>query len=130
MRKLRWPLTWLAVAGLITLAAVYARFTLHLLGVDTQQSYSYNALSAFIPSAETGLGMSTLITGLWHSLNCHEPGCLRVGRHKVDGTPWCNRHHHGARRRATASLDDVVARLDALLRLLGGDAGGGPTIGG
>ena len=29
--------------------------------------------------------------------NCHERRCWRVGRHAVDGTPWCNRHHQAAR---------------------------------
>ena len=27
--------------------------------------------------------------------NCHEPGCWRLGRHPIDGTPYvvCRRHH-------------------------------------
>ena len=27
--------------------------------------------------------------------NCHQRGCWRIGRHVVNGSPWCNRHHHG-----------------------------------
>lgn len=30
---------------------------------------------------------------------CHEPGCWRISRHVVDGSPWCDRHHGAARER-------------------------------
>ncbi len=36
------------------------------------------------------------ILGLvWRKVNCHAKGCLRVGLHKVDGTPYitCKKHH-------------------------------------
>lgn len=36
--------------------------------------------------------------GLYRKNNCHEPRCPRIGRHAVDGTPWCDRHHHEARK--------------------------------
>jgi hypothetical protein len=33
--------------------------------------------------------------GLYRSHNCHVKGCLRIGKHKVDGTPYtvCGSHH-------------------------------------
>lgn len=37
------------------------------------------------------------VLGAYRKHNCHEKGCPRIGRHVVDGTPWCNRHHEQAR---------------------------------
>lgn len=31
--------------------------------------------------------------------NCHQHRCWRLGRHTVDGSPWCNHHHQAARDR-------------------------------
>jgi hypothetical protein len=44
-------------------------------------------------SMGAGAISSTLI--LWHRVNCHEPGCWRIGRVHVDdkGTLSCFRHH-------------------------------------
>jgi hypothetical protein len=58
----------------------------------------------FFSGSGSDLGEVTLVVavvsfvlGAWHHVNCHESGCPRIGRHKVDGTPWCNRHHQAAR---------------------------------
>jgi hypothetical protein len=34
---------------------------------------------------------------IYRKMNCHEPGCWRIGKHSVDGTPYvtCHRHHPG-----------------------------------
>lgn len=44
----------------------------------------------------------------WHH-TCHITLCLRPGRHRVDGSPWCNRHHIAARQKlaATGSAHDI-----------------------
>jgi hypothetical protein len=44
----------------------------------------------------------------WHH-TCHEGGCFLPGRHVVDGTRWCSRHHIAARRRLadTGSAHDL-----------------------
>lgn len=39
-------------------------------------------------------------TAIYHKHNCHEPRCYRIGKHTVDGSPWCNHHHEQARERA------------------------------
>jgi hypothetical protein len=40
----------------------------------------------------------TVIGGiLLRHKNCHHHGCPRIGRHVVDGTPWCDKHHQQAR---------------------------------
>ena len=57
-----------------------------------------------------------LLTGLaawyWHR-TCHVSHCWRPGKHHVDGTPWCNRHHIAARRKlaATGSAHDLRERM-------------------
>ena len=44
----------------------------------------------------------------WHH-TCHVGRCLLPGRHVVDGSRWCNRHHLDARRRLadTGSAHDL-----------------------
>ena len=90
----------------------------HFFGIDTQASQNYDFVSGVGPMIITALGFSGMILGLWHSLNCHEPGCLRIGRHKVSGTPWCNIHHEKARPEKSERelLEQIVA-------LLGGQGG-------
>jgi len=35
-----------------------------------------------------------MLAVLWYAHhNCHRRGCLMLGRHRVDGTPWCAKHH-------------------------------------
>lgn len=91
----------------------FDRDVIHFLGWDGQASDNYAAWSGSLPALFTLAGMSTIITGLFHNLNCHEPGCWRFGRHKVDGSPWCNVHHEKARPDVTDS-----ARLDRIIELL------------
>ncbi len=57
---------------------------------------NYNFWSGF----GSDLGEATLVAavlGIYHKHNCHQKRCLWIGRHLVDGTPWCNRHHEEAR---------------------------------
>ncbi|MHB1954996.1 MAG: hypothetical protein ACYCOU_14765 [Sulfobacillus sp.] len=82
---------------------------------------NYALYSGFLPVLITSLGLSTIVTGLWHGLNCHEPGCWRIGKHKVNGTPWCSVHQADARPQATAeeileAIRDQLAELNAFLR--------------
>lgn len=113
----RWVAMALALAALTVACAAFDRALIHFLGIDTQESDNYDFFSGSGPFILTALGQTTIIAGLWHHVNCHEPGCLLIGRHKVDGTPWCNRHHENAR--AAIGTDEllrqVVARLDRLL---------------
>jgi hypothetical protein len=66
------------------------------------------------------------IGGLWHKHNCHTKGCWRIGRHVVTGTPWCNRHHDGARQTAADDADtqppfaSIEGKLDKLSEDIGG----------
>lgn len=46
------------------------------------------------PMIETGIGLSTIIGGLWHHLNCHTAGCPWIVRHKIAGGEYgvCSYH--------------------------------------
>jgi hypothetical protein len=118
-RATRRGLRWLAIpalAALIAIICVYDRTALHFLGWDGQTSDNYAAWSGSVPALFTLVGLSTIITGLWHHVNCHEPGCLRIGKHKVSGTPWCSRHH--AKAKPQASVEDLLTQILVELREL------------
>jgi hypothetical protein len=118
--RLRW-LTVLALATLmVALICAYDRDVLHFLGWDGQTSDNYAAWSGSVPALFTLVGMSTLITGMWSHVNCHEPGCWRIGKHKVSGTPWCSAHHVNARpeRSERELLEEISAHLGAIVSRL------------
>jgi hypothetical protein len=74
---------------------------LHVLGVDQGQPYgSWNAYN-FWSGAGSDLAYLGIFAALYRKHNCHQPRCWRIGRHVIDGTPWCNRHHQDARKAAT-----------------------------
>lgn len=83
-------------------------------GFNNQATPQYGFTSGVGPMILTALGMSTLISGLWHTHNCHAEGCLRIGRHKINGTPWCNTHHHQAR--VTKTTDELLTELIEILK--------------
>lgn len=110
-----------AVFGLalaLVLAGVFWPKVMHVLGWDGQTSDYYAAWSSSIPALITLAGMSTLITGVWHGFNCHEPGCWRWGKHKVTGTPWCNHHHLNARPERTEH--ELLESIESLLKEMRG----------
>lgn len=87
------------------------------------QNYAF--YSGIGPMLLTAAGMSTIIGGLWHSKNCHQDGCFRIGKHHVNGTPWCNVHHEAARHVKTseqllAEQNDLLTEQNRLLRHLAG----------
>lgn len=68
----------------------------HILGIDTQQSYFYDFWSGF--ATQLPKPWEVVIGALWlRHQNCHVKGCWRLGKHAVDGTPWCSKHHENAR---------------------------------
>lgn len=66
-------------------------------GFNKQVTPEYGFSSGIGPMILAAFGYGTLVAGVWHGVNCHEGGCWRIGRHRVDGTPWCNVHHEKAR---------------------------------
>jgi hypothetical protein len=68
---------------------------LHWLAVHTGTSNEAGPYYAFW----SGFGSDLSEAALLRKHNCHSRGCWRIGRHVVDGTPWCDRHHGQARER-------------------------------
>jgi hypothetical protein len=69
---------------------------LHTFGIDTTTGYWYAFWSGF-GSDISELALLAGIFAWYHKHNCHQLRCWRIGRHLVDGTPWCNHHHRAAR---------------------------------
>lgn len=118
--RLRWLAAIALAAFTVSLLAVYDRAVLHFLGWDGQASDNYSAWSGSVPALFTLIGMSTLITGLWAHVNCHEPGCYLIGKHKVSGTPWCGRHQANARPELSEHelLEEISTRILQVLEEL------------
>lgn len=106
----------LAWAGAYMAAHPYAdRFAIGTWPVPQGTPWTYQLLSGFI-AALAVLSLLGAALGLWHHVNCHEPRCWRLGRHKVSGTPWCDRHHWHARpdRTELEILESIERLLTAL----------------
>lgn len=86
-----------------------------------QTPWTYQMLSGFVPALAV-LTLLSAVGGMWRSVNCHESRCWRLGRHKVHGTPWCDRHQESARPELTENeilqqiLTEVSLLRDALTR--------------
>lgn len=80
--------------------------------------WTYQLLSGLVP-ALTVLGLATFIAGAWRHVDCHYDGCWRIGKHKVNGTPFCSRHHEQARPPQTT--DDVLREMSAKLDTIAGE---------
>lgn len=73
-------------------------WVLHWLWVHTGTGDEAGPWYAFWSGFGSDLGEVTLAGaafGAYYKHRCH--GCWRIGRHTVDGTPWCNKHHQAAR---------------------------------
>lgn len=109
--RLRWPIALAVTAGVIAWSAVthpwgwLYGFGVHPYPRSSSTPWTYQLLSGLVP-ALTVLSLATLLAGAWHHVNCHKPRCWRIGKHKVSGTPWCNRHHEDAR--PERSTDDIL----------------------
>jgi hypothetical protein len=81
--------------------------------------WTYQLESGFVP-ALTVLTLLSAVVGAWRHVNCHQPGCWRSGRHRVNGTPWCDRHECNARPEKTDAelLESIDGKLSELLTLL------------
>jgi hypothetical protein len=64
---------------------------------ETGQGYAF---TSSIGSDLGELAIFGAIYGAWRKHSCHTPHCWRIGRHIVNGTPWCNKHHERARKDA------------------------------
>ncbi len=65
------------------------------LGTDNGNSPFYLFYSGIFAVMVFTLGIVTNVYVHLRKNNCHEPGCIRLGRFPVEGTVWvaCHRHH-------------------------------------
>lgn len=73
---------------------------LHWLWVHTGTGNEAGPWYGFWSGFGSDLGEVALVgavLGGYRKHNCHQSRCWRIGRHIVDGTPWCNKHHQAAR---------------------------------
>ena len=93
---------WLPVIALVLLAVFWRLGVQHWLAVHTGSVNmpgsppNYNFFSG-AGSDISELAIVGAVAGGYRKHNCHEPGCWRIGRHVVNGTPFCDRHHERAR---------------------------------
>jgi hypothetical protein len=76
--------------------AVIGHLIEHWLGMDNLSGPVYGFWSGF-GSDVSEVALIGAVFGIFRRHNCHERHCWRIGRHVVDGTPWCDRHHLAAR---------------------------------
>lgn len=69
---------------------------MHFFGLDNLSGPQYGFWSG-IGSDISELAIVGAVAGMLKRHNCHQRRCWRIGRHMVDGTPWCDRHHEDAR---------------------------------
>lgn len=118
MRRLVLAVLAACAAGLAYAVAAHpygARFALGDWPVPGGTPWTYQLESGFIP-ALTVLTLLGSAASLYHLHNCHEPRCPRLGKHKVNGTPWCSVHQEKARPELTVEnlLQTLIGRIDAL----------------
>lgn len=67
---------------------VVINFLLHVTGIDNTGGKWYAFWSGFAGDLFIFGGLA----GFYHKHNCHISGCLRIGKHLINGTPYCSQH--------------------------------------
>lgn len=58
-------------------------------GANNTSGVAYGFWSGFVGDLFI---FGTMVT-FYKKHNCHQQRCWRVGKHVVDGTPYCSKHH-------------------------------------
>ena len=114
MRRLFLPLLLLGAVGWSVAHHPLAwRFATGTWPVPSGTPWTYQLESGFVP-ALTVLTLLGSVLSLYHLHNCHKDGCWRIGKHKINGTPWCSRHQAQARPEKTVTelLERVIELLE------------------
>lgn len=117
---------WSAVLAWAGLYHPYGlRFALGIWPVPQGTPWTYQLESGFIP-ALTVLTLLSAVFSLYHVHNCHYDGCWRIGKHRVNGTPWCSVHEQQARPARTEAeiLTSIEGMLGELLDIARAGAAG------
>lgn len=118
-------LRWLAVPALAAVAwsiQAHPWGWLYGLGVhpypaSSSTPWTYQMWSGIVP-ALTIMTLFGSLGGAYHLHNCRADKCWRIGRHRVAGVPWCDRHAGQAK--PAVSTEDLLAQILAELRALRG----------
>lgn len=106
-----------AVVGTALWAIVtYEHGFAHGIGIDTQLSQEYGFFSGFGTFMLAMLGYTGVIVTLAGKFNCHQPGCWHIGKHHINGSPWCDAHQKNVRpqRSDNELLEEMCARLASI----------------
>lgn len=79
------------IAGFIATHRLGAAFAMGIHPVPDGTPWTYQFESGFVP-ALTVLTLLGSVISLYHIHNCHSERCWRLGKHRVNGLPWCRRH--------------------------------------
>lgn len=90
-------------------------FGVHPYPVSSSTPWTYQMWSGIIP-ALTILTLFGSLGGAYHLHNCHKDGCWRIGKHRIAGTPWCDRHK--AMAKPAVSTEDLLLQILAELKAL------------
>lgn len=111
LRYLLWaaPPVALAVAAVLHPWGAATAIGVHPYPAGTP--WEYQMWSGIVP-AMTVLTLFGAVISLYHVHNCAMEGCWRIGRHRVGGTPWCNRHVVQARpQRSEREILEQIASI-------------------
>ena len=113
-------LRWLALPALAAVAwsiEAHPWGWLYGLGVhpypaSSGTAWPYQLWSGFIP-ALTVLTLLGAAVSYYHVRNCHHEKCWRIGKHLINGTPWCTRH--AALVRPERSDHEILEQIASIL---------------
>lgn len=94
-------------------------FGVHPYPASSSTPWTYQMWSGIIP-ALTVLTLIGAVISLYHVHNCHQDGCWRIGKHRVGGTPWCNRHLSQAK--PERCTEELLERIEAALNRVAVDS--------
>lgn len=106
------PLVIVAAGAAICLLAWYwphVRDEWFVLTGARDEAGGYYGLWSGFGGALPDVLIFSAMAGWYWQRTCHVPRCWRLGRHHVDGSPWCSRHHIAARQKlaVTGSAHDL-----------------------
>jgi hypothetical protein len=88
------------------------RFAMGMWPVPPGTPWTYQLESGFVP-ALTVLTLLSAVTSLYHLHNCHVETCWRLGKHRINGSPYCNVHKDSVK--PVETIEELARREIALL---------------
>jgi hypothetical protein len=112
MKRTLGLLAFLAAGVVVCLLLEYwshVRDEFFVLAGSRDEAGGYYGLWSGFGGALPDVLIFTAMAGWYWHRTCHVQHCWRPGRHQVDGSSWCGRHHIGARQKlaATGSAHDL-----------------------